>query len=329
MPPVSEKNENSKKLMVSFQAKAEHDNQLHLKKDFIMNLKVKIFILFPEIVKKAITLTYIPYRRVVESLYASAFARFGEEMESGLRIVYLTGFPRTGTTALKYYFGAYPGLEINSFDPAGFFKAWKKVRKVKPSNILVDKSNHYIKSPGTIFKACRESAVMCCIVRDPRDSLLSLLSFSEAREVPRDSRFWAYWYKNYSNFLNFAENSPYGSRIYFLRYEDFVSQPALAKSDYITWLGLDASIEKIDSTYSLPQKREFVEDKVHKRKTITTDSLQRWKKKNIDNITEKLLLGWQSNYQVKALMAKLGYEEDGLRPPKIRPKNFRMFTPND
>ena len=197
------------------------------------------------------------------------------------------------------------------------------------SNILVDKSNHYIKSPGTIFKACGEGAVMCCIVRDPRDSLLSLLSFPEAREVPRDLRFWPYWYRNYGNFLKFAENSRYGSRIYFLRYEDLVTHPTLAKADYLTWLGLDVGLEKIDNTYSLPQSREFVEDKVHKWKTITTESLQRWKKEKVDDSTAQLLLGWRDNHQVRELMAKLGYEEDGLRLPRIRPKKFRMFTPDN
>lgn len=290
-----------------------------------MNLKVRIFILLPEFVKKWITSIYIRYRQVVESLYAFIYAHSGTEPGNELQIVYLTGFPRTGTTAMKYYFGAYPGLEINPFDPAGFYVAWKKVRLTSTPNILVDKSNHYIKSPNLIFKACGESAALCCIVRDPRDSLLSLLTFPEAREVPRGPKFWTYWYRNYNNFLKFAENSDYGSRIYFLRYEDFVTQPVMAKTYYLTWLGLDTGIEKIENTYSVPETREFVIDKVHKSKTITADSLQRWRQDDLPERTVKLLQGWRDYPHVEDLMVQLGYVEDGLAEPTIRPKNFRMF----
>jgi len=243
----------------------------------------------------------------------------------GLQIVYLTGFPRTGTTAMKYYFGTYPGLDINAFDPAGFHVAWKKVHSSYTPSILIDKSNHYIKSPDVIFRACGEMAALCCIVRDPRDSLLSLLTFPEAREVPRGSEFWAYWFKNYNNFLEFAENSKYGSRIYFLRYEDFVTQPVMAKTDYLTWLGLDTSIEKIDNTYSVPETREFVYDKVHKWNTITANSLQRWKQVELPEKTLRLLQGWREYPCVQDLMVQLGYVEDGLANPTIRPQNFRMF----
>ncbi len=290
-----------------------------------MNLKVRIFILFPEFVKKWVTLTYIVYRQVVESVYASIYNHTGNKTGKGLQIVYLTGFPRTGTTAMKYYFGSYPGLDINAFDPAGFHVAWKKIRSTSTSSILVDKSNHYIKSPDIIFRACGKMAALCCIVRDPRDSLLSLLTFPEAREVPRGSEFWPYWYRNYNNFLEFAENSKYGSMIYFLRYEDFVTQPSMAKTDYLTWLGLDTSIEKIDDTYSVPETREFVFDKVHKWKTITADSLQRWKQVELPEKTLRLLQGWYEYPCVADLMVQLGYVEGGLADPTIRPKNFRMF----
>jgi hypothetical protein len=290
-----------------------------------MNLKVRIFIFFPEFIKKWVTLMYISYRQVVESVYASMYNNLKTEIGNGLKIVYLTGFPRTGTTAMKYYFGANRRLDINPFDPAGFHVAWKKVRSLSTSRILVDKSNHYIKSTDLIFRACGEMAALCCIVRDPRDSLLSLLTFPEAREVPRGLKFWIYWYRNYNTFLEFAENSKYGSRIYFLRYEDFVTQPVMAKTDYLTWLGLDTSIEKIDNTYSVPETREFVYDKVHKQNTITADSLQRWKKVELPEKTLRLLQGWREYPCVADLMVQLGYVEGGLTDPTIRPQNFRMF----
>jgi len=292
-----------------------------------MNIKVRIFILLPELVKKWVTFTYIAYRQVVESVYASIYNYLGTEEGRGLQIVYLTGFPRTGTSVLKYYFGDYPGLDINPFNPTGFHAALRKTRRIT-TNILVDKSNHYIKSPDIIFKACGERTALCCIVRDPRDSLLSLLSFPEAREVPRGHKFWLYWYHQYSEFLNFSENSQYGQRIYFLRYEDFIFQPVMAKTDYLTWLGLDTSIEKIENTYSVPETREFVLDKVHKSKTITADSLQRWKQNALPEKTVKLLRGWRDYPCVEDLMVQLGYVEDGLAEPTIRPQKFRMFIPN-
>jgi hypothetical protein len=298
------------------------------RKSFAMNSKVSFFNSFPEFIKKLITLTYIPFRSIAESVYSVIYGRLNICRDGNLRIIYLTGFPRTGTSAMKYYFGAYPGLKIQSFDPSGFFVSWKKATRFRTSDILVDKSNHYIKSPGKIFKACRDQAALCCIVRDPRDSLLSLFTFPEAREVPRGSKFWLYWHYNYNNFLEYAENSPYGSRIYFLRYEDFVRHPCRAKADYLTWLGLDTATKQIDNTYCLPETREFVLDKVHMWKEINTTSLQRWKGLDILDKRNILLQGWQNYPQVEELMTRLGYGKKGLERPKIHPKNFRMFMPD-
>lgn len=290
-----------------------------------MIIRLKIFNHLPDFLKIWATFIYIAIRKVRESVYALVYARNADNASNAIRVVYLTGFPRSGTTVLKYYFSSYPSLKMALFDPAGFFVSWSQSLRQPGKDIIVDKSNHYIQSPELIFKGCGAQAALCCLVRDPRDSLLSLLSFPEAREVPRGAAFWPYWYQTYSHFLDFAEHTPLGNRIFFLRFEDFAIHPCAAKSDYLSWLGIDTNIAPIDSSYPLPEEREFVLDKVHKWKTISSEPVQSWRNKLLSTEEAKLLSGWRDYPPAQKLMEKLGYLDEELQPPTLKAFNFRMF----
>jgi len=292
-----------------------------------MNPKVRVFNALPEFAKHWATSCYIPYRSVIETAYAGLYARLDQAADDKLRAVYITGFPRSGTSVMKYYFSQYPGLKMQAFDPAGFQVTWGSVRNREEKTIRVDKSNHYVQSPGKIFKGCGARAAICCMVRDPRDSFLSLMSFPEAREVPRDKGFWEYWHQTYRNFLDFAERSPLGDRIFFLRMEDFSAHPVEAKAKYLSWLGLDVGQSPIDDTYVLPEKQEFVSDKVHAWSAITTEPAERWRKSELSTEIEQLLTGWRDHQPAAALMSELGYAGDKLEPIGIRSDNFHIFRP--
>jgi hypothetical protein len=293
-----------------------------------MNPKVRLFNALPEFPKRWITSCYIQFRKINEAFYARLYEILDQGDDETLKAVYLTGFPRSGTTVMKYYFSQYPGLQMQKFDPAGFQITWAVVRRTSPdAPVLVDKSNHYVQDPRKIFQGCGKRVAICCMVRDPRDSLLSLQSFPESREAPRNADFWIYWYRTYRNFLDFAAQSPFGENIFFLRMEDFAASPVEAKIAYLTWLGLDPKIEPIDDKYKLPETREFVTDKVHSWSSISTEPVERWRTKDLTAETEKLLSGWRDHPQVAALMSELGYRPDSLGPLGLQSGNFNIFRP--
>jgi hypothetical protein len=282
----------------------------------------------PAAAKILLTRAYIPYRNVVESYHAARLNHQLKGPEGRLQVVYLSGFPRTGTTVLKYYFADYPGLVMNAFDPAGFFVAWQRAQSLAAAEILVDKSNHYILSPGTLFRGLGRRMGLCVLTRDPRDSLLSLQTFPESREVPRDIRFWDYWAKTYANFMDFASSTKYGERVLFMRYEDFIAHPIAAKRYYLQWLGLDTGRAEITNRYPLPSKREFRADKVHDHSEIQADGVQRWKEFSDSPEYGVLLNGWRGHTKARAMMETFGYVSDGVANPAMEHANFRFFTPS-
>ncbi len=294
-----------------------------------MNPKVRVFSTLPEFAKHWVTSCYIPYRIVVESAFAEIFERLDRGKNGRLRAVYLTGLPRSGTTVMKYYFSQYPGLTMQPFDPAGFQVTWGAIRRREENTLRVDKSNHYVQAPWRIFKGCGSRAAICCMVRDPRDSLLSLMSFPESREVPRDYRFWKYWHRTYRNFLDFAEQSPFGRNIFFLRMEDFAAFPVEAKTAYLSWLGIDPEVETINNKYALPEIQEFVSDKVHSWSAVSTEPVERWRRTKLSGEAEKLLAGWRDFPPAAALMSELGYGADALGPLNLQSSNFNIFRRND
>jgi len=140
-----------------------------------MSLKVKIYSAMPSFVKEAMTRVYIALRSRRE---AAAAKQLGGNHDDSIRVVYITGFPRSGTTMLKYYFAAHDGLRQTAFSPVGFFDAWQQADDAG-SDILVDKSNHYIYALDTLFKGCGQGARVVVILRDPRDCLVSFAKYEE------------------------------------------------------------------------------------------------------------------------------------------------------
>ena len=67
-----------------------------------MDAKLEIFTRLPSVAKVVVTHAYIRYRAFRESMIALTAARRSPPTDGGPRVVYITGFPRTGTTVLKY-----------------------------------------------------------------------------------------------------------------------------------------------------------------------------------------------------------------------------------
>ena len=103
----------------------------------------------PAVLKRAMTRVDITLRKLREEMAARGLTPpKGDDPQ----VVYVSGFPRSGTTMLKYYFADSPGLRQTAFTPVGFFDAWEQAHGSE--EILVDKSNHYIYSLEPLFQAC-------------------------------------------------------------------------------------------------------------------------------------------------------------------------------
>ena len=290
-----------------------------------MDLRLKIFSRLPRRLQVFVTHAFIRYRALREWLAAIRPPQAAARPDGKPRVVFVTGFPRTGTTVLKYHFGEYPGLRMTKFDPSGFYVPWRDARH--SDDIVIDKSNHYIRSVNHIFKACGEQAAVCCIVRDPRDSLLSLLSFPEAREIPRDVRFWAAWQRQYDHFLSFAARSGLGHRMYLLRYEDFVQHPGEAKRDFLEWLGMDLGLAEITGEYTIPFPDEVKQDKVHQYRAIQQAARETWRHAEMDEATRQLIEGWRTNAPAAELMRSLGYTDGETTAPTLTVDGLHLFRP--
>lgn len=226
-----------------------------------------------------------------------------------IQVVYLTGMPRTGTSLAKNFLGDYPGLETISFQRGGFVFAWQASKNT--DDIVLDKATHYIRSLGKIQRAYRKQVAYCCLIRDPRDELVSLLETTKHREIHRDKRFWQQWARMYTRYLNFAKTLGDDSRCYLLRYEDLVRWPVAAKKDFLRWVGLDVIAEAITPEYRILNQNDIQDWKVEERKTISAKSVGRWKKED-DPERRELLNGWQNLIHVAQLMQLMGYVDDGV-----------------
>lgn len=230
-------------------------------------------------------------------------------VDQGIRVVYMTGMPRTGTSLAKNFLGDYPGLEAIGFQRGGFMFAWRASKTT--DDIIVDKATHYIRSLNKIKRAYGNQVRYCCLVRDPRDELVSLLETSKHREIRRDVRFWRQWERAYTGYLSFAEKLGDASRCYLLRYEDLVRWPVAAKEDFLSWLGLDRSAEAITPEYRILNQNDIQDWKVEKRKTISAKSVGRWKMED-DPERKELLAGWQNVSAAANLMQVMGYGDNGV-----------------
>jgi len=289
-----------------------------------MNPKVRIYNALPDVLKTAVTQGYIALRRRREATAARQWSNTAMRHDQP-RVLYITGFPRSGTTLLKYYLGDFPGLTQTEFNPVGFFHTWERAQNTE--DVLVDKSNHYIYGLPDLFKGCGNGAAVCCIIRDPRDIITSLLRYPESREVPRTVRFWDHWYRQHRDFLAFAEQSGHGNRIYALRYEDLVEYPTAAKYDALVWLGLSPESDAITKSYTNANPYEGRPDSVDEHQEVSRFGLQKWRNDPVQESQRAVVYGWKNHFEAHRLMRTLGYTDTGYASPPLKAENFRFFTP--
>jgi uncharacterized protein (DUF433 family) len=247
-------------------------------------------------------------KRHVGEIWVSLWPKIKIE-GSGIQVVFLTGMPRTGTSLAKNYLGDYPGLETIGFQRSGFVFAWRASKDT--NDIVVDKATHYIRNLNKIRRTYGNQVAYCCLIRDPRDELVSLLETRKHREIRRDEKFWKQWARTYAGYLNFAKKTGDDSRCYLLRYEDLVRWPVAAKEDFLNWLELDLSAETITPEYRILNQNDIQDWKVEERKTISAKSVGRWKMED-DPERKELLAGWQNVSAATKLMQAMGYGDNGV-----------------
>ena len=291
-----------------------------------MELLLRVYTAMPSALKRAMTSTYIGVRKAKEAHAASKQSELPHApyADGRPRVCYMSGFPRSGTTMLKYYFGSHPGLVQTSFTTKGFFSAWEKSAALaSKGEILIDKSNHYIYSLENIFRAYGNAVKACIVVRDPRDSLVSFANYQENREVPRDIRFWHYWTKQHRNLLEFAERSPYAKNLFVIRYEELVRFPEHAKVTFLNWLGIETAPTDVTREYVNQNPGEGWDDSVHERRTVSDYAIQKWTK--MDQLSPKMakvLESWQHHSDVREMMRLFGYDEAGFTQPALQNEGF-------
>lgn len=298
-----------------------------------MEFLLKLYTAMPSAFKRSLTSTYINVRKAKESRAARRLEKLPHAAypDGRPRVCYMSGFPRSGTTMLKYYFGSHPGLVQTSFTTKGFFSAWEKAEELATGNeILIDKSNHYIYSLENIFRAYGDAVKACIIVRDPRDSLVSFASYQENREVPRDHRYWDYWAHQHQQLIDFAETSPHGKHLFVIRYEELVRFPEHAKAAFLTWLGIPTRADQINREYVNQNPGEGWDDSVHKRRDVSDYAIQKWTKTDpIPSEMVPVLDSWRENAKARQLMHLFGYNADGFTTPALDGPGFTFFVEPD
>ena len=291
----------------------------------IKNSKVHLYSKMPPGVKQAMTDVYTQLRKRREWLASFRLRRMDVD-RSRTRVVYITGFPRSGTTMLKYYFALHDGLAQSAFNPVGFFDVWRRAQNGGP--ILVDKSNHYLYSLENIFRGCGRTAKVCVILRDPRDCLVSFTRYHENREVPRDAKYWSYWARQHDDLLKFAERNPFADCLFAVRYEDLVRFPEHAKAAFLRWVGFDVTAEDLDRRYYNQHPGEGWHDSVHDYSEVGTHELQKWsKEKTLPGWASDLMPRWQEEPLAVEMMRQMGYTADGFTDPEWTSEKLRLFEP--
>ena len=281
-----------------------------------MDVKIKIYSAMPPPAKRVLTASYIRMRKVREWI-AKELQPLPPQGQAP-RIVYVTGFPRSGTTLLKYFYGSHPGLRQTTFNPAGFHHAWRLAQAYEGDEILIDKSNHYIYALETMFEALGDAIRICVIVRDPRDCIASLIHYGENREVPRSPAFWAYWGKQHAKLIDLACHHPLRDQLHLVRYEDLVRFPTEAKAAFLRWLDFDVTPHQLDRSYEVQHPGEGWHDSVFEQREVSAGALQKWQSvSDPPGWAAELIPAWQDDPGIAATMASLGYTAEGFGAPDL------------
>ena len=281
-----------------------------------MDVKVKIYSAMPPAAKRILTSGYIRMRKVREWC-AKELQELPPQGETP-SLVFMTGFPRSGTTMLKYFYGSHPGVRQTTFNPAGFHHAWRLAQAYEGDEILIDKSNHYVYALEQMFEAYGDAIRVCGIIRDPRDCIASLIRYRENREVPRSPAFWPYWGKQHAELIEFARHHPQRDCLHLVRYEDLVRFPTEAKAAFLHWLGFDVSAAQLDRHYEVQHPDESWHDSVFERREVGTHALQKWRRvQDPPPWAAELFSAWQEDPEVASTMSALGYHAEGFGKPDL------------
>lgn len=226
------------------------------------------------------------------------------------RIVFMTGMPRSGTTLAKRYLGEHPELV---FAPSGTYQeGWAFALKAPKNKIVIFKNTRTMPVLEEIHAAFGNRAWFLCIVRDPRDELISLFETDIHPEIPRNELFWSLWKDRYLSFLDFVRlYSQKGTRVALVRYEDLVLHPSTTKALFLKWLNLPPA--ELGTGYRTIPKialgpRRGEDWKTHQNGTVHTESLGRWRQER-DPVRIKIIHHYEHLDGVKQLMSLLGYGE--------------------
>jgi len=247
-------------------------------------------------------------RRVASFATNRLWWRFWRRYETPRGII-LIGLPRSGTTLAKRYLGDRPGLWIA---PGGqdVYAQWKEGENKAKDRITIVKSTRLLKVLHELYNSFGNRAWYLCILRDPRDQLISLFEVPDYhQEIPRDASFWDAWVENLEQFEQFV---PYGTRrgtqVSLMRYEDLVALPVAMKIQFLRWLGLNT--EHVTDTYQPVEsmRHEFSgeDHKTHRQSKVHSDSVGRHTSEQ-DPKKRALLDGWNNHPAAKTWMQSLGY----------------------
>lgn len=241
-----------------------------------------------------------------------------------MRLVYMTGMPRTGTSLLKNYFGDHPKISVQPFQPKGFYISARKSRSA--DKMIIDKSTHYIFSLNNLHRGIRGRFGIVCIIRDPRDELMSLFEIDRHSEIPLNEKFWPLWVKRYEGFLNFAKKS--AQPCFMLRYEDLVRYPEKAKIAFLKWLGFDTNYAKTSGFYNVAHYKDGQDPKVSLTNSIIDKQVGKYKKVRLPERI-KVINAFRETPRAYYFMEKMGYfnkEIDISEWEAIH--NLTFFIPN-
>jgi len=217
--------------------------------------------------------------------------------------------PRTGSSLAKRYLGGFPQFDIAPLQR--FEESLSQARSAPVGRITLDKKTDNIKRLHEIVPEAGCDAAFVCLVRDPRDELLSLAEIDRHRPVPRDARFWPYWTHRYKRAFSVLQQlAAIGVPVALLRYEDLALRPVAIKQQFATWLGLES--HSFDDAYEsiigdeIVQRRE--DWKVHQQSRVNAASVGRWR--HADGEIGEVITGLSRYAPARRLMSRLGYEPE-------------------
>lgn len=227
--------------------------------------------------------------------------------EHDVRMVSVLSMPRTGSSLAKRYLGGFSQVDIAPLQR--FEESLSQARTATAGRVVLDKKTDNIKRLHEIAPQAGCEVAFVCLIRDPRDELVSLGEIDRHRPVPRDARFWPYWTHRYARALTVLRHlGILGVPVALLRYEDLAVRPVAVKQQFAEWVGLD--VESVDDAYEgmvgdqIIQSRE--DWKVHQQSRVSAASVGRWR--HADAEIAQAIMALSRYAPARRLMKRLGYD---------------------